>query len=214
VLDKSNKKKWQATLSYRVAEGAGGMDEEHAPYGLGPLVERSNTLYVIDQGVLTAFDLDKGEARWRLPSVGIAGLFFDDEGKIYVNSTTAGPDAIKYSRQIDITEKTSAVVLKLDPRKGTTLWTAEPGGQISHLSGKFIYTISSYQPDEDENNPYTPDTGFEKLPYMKIKRIDPKNGKVMWEHFQQRCPLDVQFEKNSIQLVFKKEVQVLKFLSF
>jgi len=163
---------------------------------------------------LTAFDLEKGEARWRLPSVGITGLFFDDEGQIYVNSTTAGPDAIKYSRQIDVTEKTSIVVLKLDPRKGTTLWTAEPGGPISHLSGKFIYTISSYQPDDDEDNPYMPDTGFEKLPYMKIRRINPKNGRVMWEHFQQRSPLDVQFERNSIQLVFKKEVQVLKFLSF
>lgn len=214
VLDKSNKKKWQATLNYRVAESAGALDEEHAPYGLGPCVERGNTLYVIDQGVLTAFDLDKGEARWRFPSVGIAGLFFDDEGKIYVNSTTASPDTIKYSRQIDVTEKTSAVILKLDPAKGTTLWSAEPGGQISHLSGKFIYTIQSYQPDDDEDNPYTPDTGFEKLPYMKIKRINPKNGSVMWEHFQQRAPLDVQFDKNSIQLVFKKEVQVLKFLSF
>jgi len=214
VLDKSNKKKWQATLNYRVAEGAGALDEDHAPYGLGPCVERGDTLYVIDQGVLTAFDLEKGEARWRLPSVGIAGLFFDDEGKIYLNSTTASPDAIKYSRQIDVSEKTSAVILKLDPQKGTTLWAAEPGGQISHLSGKFIYTIQSYQPDDDEDNPYTPDTGFEKLPYMKIKRINPKTGRVMWEHFQQRAPLNVQFEKNSIQLVFKKEVQVLKFLSF
>src|SRR5206468_1174037 len=128
-----NKKKWHATLNYRVAEGAGALDEKHAPYGLEPCVERGNTLYVIDQGVLTAFDLDKGEARWRLPSVGIAGLFFDDEGRIYVNSTTADPDTIKDSRQIDVTEKTSAVILKLDPRTGTTLWSAEPGGQISHL---------------------------------------------------------------------------------
>jgi outer membrane protein assembly factor BamB len=214
VLDKSNKKKWQAPLSYRVAEGAGALDEEHAPFGLGPCVERGDTLYIIDQGVLTAFDLEKGGARWRLPSVGITGLFFDDEGKIYVNSTTASPENIKYSRQIDVTEKTSAVILKLDPQKGTTLWVAEPGGQISHLSGRFIYTLQSFQPDDDEDNPYTPDTGFEALPYMKLKRINPKNGRVMWEYFQQRCPLDVQFEKNSIQLVFKKEVQVLKFLSF
>ena len=49
---------------------------------------------------------------------------------------------------------------------------------------------------------------------MKIKGINLKNGRVMWQHFQQRCPLDVQFEKKSIQLVFKKEVQVLKYRSF
>ena len=36
----------------------------------------------------------------------------------------------------------------------------------------------------------------------------------MWEHFEQRAPLDVRFDKNSIQLVFKKEVAVLKYLAF
>ena len=41
------------------------------------------------------------------------------------------------------------------------------GGRTSYLSEKFIYTISSYQPDDDEDSPYTPDSGFEKLPYMK-----------------------------------------------
>ena len=36
----------------------------------------------------------------------------------------------------------------------------------------------------------------------------------MWEHYQERAPLDAQFDGNSIALVFKKEVQVLKFLAF
>jgi hypothetical protein len=58
-----------------------------------------------------------------------------------------------------------------------------------------------------------PDSGLETQPYLRIKRINPRNGRVMWEHFQQRAPLDVQFEGNIIRLVFKKEVQVLKFLS-
>ena len=49
---------------------------------------------------------------------------------------------------------------------------------------------------------------------MSIKRLNPKNGRVMWEHVQQRAPVDVQFDQNSIRLVFKKEVQVLKFLTF
>lgn len=41
----------------------------------------------------------------------------------------------------------------------------------------------------------------------------PANGRIMWEHFQQRAPLDVEFDKNTIRLVFKKEVQVLRFLA-
>jgi len=214
VLDKTNKKTWDASLTYELSQDAGSMDEANAPFGLGPLVERNGSLFVIDEGVLTAFDLATGNARWRLPSVGISGLFFDEDGNIYVNSTTASPDRIKFSRQIDITERVGAVVLKIDAENGKILWTAEPGGQVSHVAGKNIFTINWFQPDDtEENSLYIPDTGFETPPYMRIKRINPRNGRVMWEHFQQRAPLDVQFEGNTIRLVFKQEVQVLRFLS-
>ena len=81
-------------------------------------MERKDTLYVIDQGVLTAFDLATGNARWRLPSIGIMGLFFDDEGMIYLNTTTASPDSLKYSNQIDVTRKNAYLVMKLDPKAG------------------------------------------------------------------------------------------------
>lgn len=214
VLDKANQKNWDASLTYEISEDAGSLDEANAPLGLGPVVERNGSLFVIDEGVLTAFDLATGNARWRLPSVGISGLFFDADGRIYVNSTTASPDRIRFSRQIDITERVNAVVLKIDPKDGKILWTAEPGGQVSHVAGKNIFTINWYQPDDTEDNSlYVPDSGFETPPYLRIKRINPRNGRVMWEHFQQRAPLDVQFEGNTIRLIFKKEVQVLKFLS-
>ena len=48
---------------------------------------------------------------------------------------------------------------------------------------------------------------------LSIKRINPKNGHVMWEHCQDRAPLEVQFDQNTIRLVFRKEVQVLRFLA-
>jgi hypothetical protein len=35
----------------------------------------------------------------------------------------------------------------------------------------------------------------------------------MWEHFQQRAPVDIEFNHNVVRIVFKKEVQVLKFPS-
>ena len=133
VLDKTNKKLWQATLSYNVSGGYGALDAENAPYGLGPCVERKDTLYVIDEGVLTAFDLATGNVRWRLPSVGIIGLFFDDEGMIYMNTTTASPDSLKYSNQIDITRKDSAIVMKIEPRTGKVLWKAELGGLVNYV---------------------------------------------------------------------------------
>lgn len=209
VFDKKSTRLWQSALSYSI-QGVleGGL------YGGGPCVEHKGDLYIFDAGVLTVFDLRTGTARWRLPSVGIAGLFFDDHDNLYVNTTTAGLEKLRYSRQIDITQKSSAEVLKIDSRTGKLLWKARPGGLVSYVSGKFVYTLESYTPDEeDPDRPPVPETGFETPPYVRIKRLNAKNGSEMWEHFQQRAPLDIEFDRNTIRLVFKKEVQVLRFLA-
>jgi hypothetical protein len=220
VLDKRNKKLWQATLSYPVRGGGGALDEEDEDprAGLGPCVERGDRLYVCDQGTLTAFDLKTGTAQWRLPSVGISELFFDDAGMLYLNTTTASHESLKYSRQIDIAQRTSGSVMKVDPKTGKTLWSTQTAGQISHLSGKYIYSVQYYRPLDDEEEAEMDDIyrlpGLSTQPYLRIRRINPKNGHEMWEYFEPRGPLDVQFDRNSIRIVFKKEVEVLKFLSF
>ncbi len=115
VLDKANNKLWQSTLSYNVNPNLGAGEGENGLYGQGPCVEHKGGLYVFDQGGLVAFDLATGSRRWGLPSIGIAGLFFDDQDNIYVNSTTAGLDSIKYSRQIDISQNARPVVFKINP---------------------------------------------------------------------------------------------------
>ena len=214
VLDKTNRKLWQAALSYNVSGGYRGSDAENALYGLGPCVERKDALYMIDEGVLTAFDLATGNARWRLPSIGITGLFFDDEGMIYLNTSTASPETLKYPNQIDITRKDSSLVMKIEPETGKILWTANVSGLVNYVSGKFIYSVYSYHADDDEESgPYTTDSILGRDSVLSIKRLNPKNGHVLWEHVQNRAPLDVQFDHNTIRLVFKKEVQVLKFLA-
>ncbi len=65
VFDKTNKKLWQATLTYNVPAGNRDENEAASPFGEGPCVEHGDTLYVFDQAVLTAFDLATGNARWR-----------------------------------------------------------------------------------------------------------------------------------------------------
>ncbi|HXP61972.1 MAG TPA: PQQ-binding-like beta-propeller repeat protein [Dongiaceae bacterium] len=215
VLDKANSQLWQSTLSYNVSPNLGAGEGENGRYGQGPCVEHNGGLYVFDQGELVAFDLASGTRRWGLPSVGIAGLFFDDQDNIYVSSTTAGLDSIKYSRQIDISQKARPVVFKIDSRTGKTLWTQHPDGLLSYVSGKFLYTVQSYMPEEpDEDGPPPVQTGFETPPSLRITRLSPRTGAPLWEHSQERAPLDVQFDRNRIRLVFKKEVQVLKYLSF
>lgn len=212
VLDKQNKKLWESALTYNVVGAE--RDEESAATGLGPCVERGDLLFVFDQGVLSAFDLKTGTAQWRVPSVGISGLFFDEAGMMYVNTTTAGPDSIKFSKQIDVTSRTSGLILKIDPRSGKTLWSRETRGGIQYLSGKFIYALEAYQAEEDEDGEKpTLSLGLETESFVRIRRINPGNGKDLWAHFQPRCPLDIKFNRNTIHLVFKKEVQVLRYTS-
>jgi hypothetical protein len=208
VLDQTNKKLWQAALTYPIS---GGGDSQ---FGAGPCVERGDTLYVFDQAVLTAFDLATGNARWRLPSIGVVGLFFDDQGMIYVNTTTGNPDDLKYSRQIDINKSTAAVVLKIDPANGKTLWSVKPGGLVSYLSGKFIYTVESYDPGDAEDALSDTMAGLHTRGFLRTSRINPKHGRLMWVYQDDRAPMNTEFHNNIIELVFKKEVQVLEYLSF
>ena len=211
VLDPTNKKLWDTTLTYNLSTESGSEDSQ---YGSGPVVEHDGTLYVFDQAVLGAYDLTSGNARWRVPSVGVVGLFFDGQNKLYVNTTTGNPDDIKYSRQIDINKSTQAVLMKLDPATGKTLWSIKPGGFVTYLSGKFIYTLQSYDPnptDEEVLNDSLVD--LQKPAYLRITRIDPKNGRTLWDHEQDRCPVAVKFDQNQILLIFKREVQVLSFLT-
>jgi hypothetical protein len=210
VFSKANKKLWQSSLNYNLPAAVNALDEESAGYGQGPCVEHKDALYVFDEGVLSAFDLGTGNVRWRLPSVGIAGLFFDDRDRIYVNSTTASHESIKYSRQIDLSQKVGSVIFKLDSTNGKILWSEGSKGLVNYVSGKSILTAQSYMPEEREG----PETGFEKGPWLRIRRLSANNGREVWEHYQERAPLDIAFDKNTIRLVFKKEVQVLKFPKF
>lgn len=212
VLDKSNKKLWQADLAYTIPEGSADFSGDKPDDNHGPCVERDGTLYVYDEATLTAFDISNGNVRWRLPSVGIGGLFFDDKGMIYLSTSTASLDAIKYSKQIDINNPTQGVLMKIDPQSGKTLWSMKPRGSICYMSGKYIYTI--YDFDSGDPDEQASVTGIFQPSVMFITRINPKDGKVMWEHSEARAPVDVKFDKNTIQLVFKKEVEVLHYLSF
>lgn len=211
VFDHSNKLLWKAELTYPVPAGVEHeFSKAKFSNGDGPCVEHGSVLYIFDQAVLTAFDLTSGNAKWRLPSVGIQGLFFDDASNVLVNTTSASPDDIKYAKQIDVTKKTDAIVLKIDPNTGKILWGCNPGGFVCYVSGKYLYTMQSYDRSDDEGGA----AGIHLPSYFRLARINPKNGRLMWEHQQERAPVDVQIDKNTIQLLFRKELQVLRYFSF
>jgi hypothetical protein len=132
---------------------------------------------------------------------------------VYVNTTSGNPDDIRYSRQIDITKQTEAIVMKVDPSNGTILWKSNPGGYISYLDGKFIYAYESFDPGDDDEQMSDNLQDLEKPPLLRIIRINASNGHVMWQHDEPRAPVDVQFNRNTISVVLKKEVEVLRFFT-
>jgi hypothetical protein len=213
VLDKTNKKLWDATFAFDIPEGDRGEPEENGlSTGEGPCIEHDGMLYIFDQAVLAGYDLKTGNAAWRIPSVNIVGVHFDSAGMMYVNGTTATVEKIKYSRQIDVSDKTIAIIYKVEPKTGKILWTAEEGGYLSYISGNRLYTYQSNRNDTDPDDPYAPPVQIPS--YVTIKRIDTKKGHAAWVHTEMRAPLDVHFSGNTIELTFRKEVELLKFLSF
>ena len=207
VIDKHNQKRWETKLAYPALRGwmLGGQ----VPWRNGeadllmPCVERGNTLYFFDQGVLAAFDIITGNARWRLPTVGASNIKFDDQGMMYVITSSAQQDQIKYSDQIDVTRKNVPMVMKVDPANGTVLWSLRQTGQTCLFSGKFFYAAEAHGGRFGKDVPA----------HTRIYRLHPRDGRVIWDHIEQQYPVDLDFRDNKIVALFPDEMKVLQFLS-
>jgi hypothetical protein len=143
--------------------------------------------------------------------VGIAGLWFDDKGMLYVNTTTAGGDSIRYAKEVNLNNQIMTLILKVDPKTGKTLWDCQAAKHIAYMWKKYIYTTDQFEgADPDDTIAAFSSSG--PAPFLRIRRIDASTGRVVWEHREERCPLDLHFHENSIQIMYKKEVQHLKIL--
>ena len=213
VFDKQNKKLFESKLSYPVS---GRFIEGEMADHPAPAAEGSNTLYFFDEGVLTAFALPSGDVRWRLPSFGISAIHTDDKGMLYVDSTEAGPEDVKYADTISL-EKIPPVLLKVDPSNGKILWKAEGRGDRSFISGKFVYSESVEQGGVALalalGDALAQPRG-EGPVYFHFYRLDPDTGETMWSLYREARPHNVAVERNRILLRFGDELQIFKFMSF
>jgi outer membrane protein assembly factor BamB len=211
VFNRAQKKLWEANLNYSISPQASlgaGLAVRGLVENVVPCVERANTLYLFDQGVLTAFDLATGAVRWRLPSVGISSLLFDEAGAMYVNTTSARPESIQYSQQIDISQHTRAVILKVDAQTGKVLWRTENRGKLTYAEGKFLYAVESQMGGGG---------GFlqRSAPaHARIYRLKAGSGKTQWEYLRKGFPRETVFDHNQIVLLMDKEIQVVNFLAW
>jgi len=49
--------------------------------------------------------------------------------------------------------------------------------------------------------------------HMKLYRLENATGLVRWEHYDKRMPLSWDCQDNTIVLLFRNELQIVKFLS-
>ncbi|HZV33143.1 MAG TPA: hypothetical protein VFB72_01095, partial [Verrucomicrobiae bacterium] len=202
VFDKQNKKLWDAKLTFPVTHHYIFEDASV------PCIETKDALYFADAGTLTRFDLVTGNVQWRYETVGVTRIVADDRGGIYIVTSTAGPEQIQYSLQINIHEKIKPVVIKLDAASGKVRWRNESIGDEIMLSGKFLYatresmTLALLRLEEG------PDTHY------NLNLLDPSNGSLIWNYHQaNRRVIKTEVQKNWILVQMEDEVVVMKFFS-
>ena len=212
VMNKQNKKIAQSNLAYPIDEKfTSGFRRQ----GSAPCVEREGTLYFFDQGVLTAFGLADGSVHWRLPSVGISEIQFDNKGMLYVSTTTGAPEDIQYSAQIKMNDAPAPIVLKVDPKSGKTLWKCDQSGGGLFLTGKYVYIADAARAGFSMIHAVEQAFGTARAPgNFRIIRINPSNGKQIWAFAKKGTPENVDFCENRILLHYGNEIQLMKFLSF
>ena len=216
VFNKSNQLMWQSNLSFAIAPRFRSHESEwegsRRDSAIAPCLERGDTLYFYDQGVLTAFDLKSGKARWRMPSVGVSSIQFDDKGMLYVATTSAGPETIQYYEQVSM-DRVEPIIVKVDPATGRALWRVEKVGDECHLSGKYVYLTQARISTLDVIASM-PKGGGSRVPTsFHLYRLNPKNGQQLWECYRPTHPSRLDFHNNEIMLQSHDKLEVLKFLS-
>ncbi|HEY1173882.1 MAG TPA: hypothetical protein VGH19_21130 [Verrucomicrobiae bacterium] len=172
-----------------------------------PFLETADTLYFWDKGTITAFDLPSGNKRWDFQNVGITSVVADDDGGLYVCGTTAKPESIQFSEDINIEDRPRAQFFKLDARTGKKDWEGKEGAKDVYLTGKFLYTtrpagstLGLMGGDDSAGRTY-------------IHRVNPRNGKIEWELEHKGDVDELTVFLNRLAITSGDNVQVYKFLS-
>jgi outer membrane protein assembly factor BamB len=214
AFDKNNKKLWEAHLAYPIDPSfreSGFSTFRRREAASAPAVERGDSIYFFDQGILTAFDRKSGAVRWRIPTVGVSQVQLDDQGKLYVTTTSRGQESIQYSDQVNLRDKKVGVIMKVDPATGRILWKAANVADELYLAGKYVYgtraQVSNLEMITSFSSRKSAPTHF------RIFRINPKDGEVLWTYYQPEEPLTLGFQGRTILWLARNELRVLRFLS-
>lgn len=204
ILSKDNRELNRLRLPYPLGE-RGGLywRRQEQP----PCIEADGVLYLRDKGALTAIDPASGQKRWDFTTVGITSIRPDAKGAVYVSSTTADPDSIQFSGDVKMQNRPQAVLLKLDAQTGKLLWRGTQAGTDVYLSGKFVYGT------RPAGSTLTLMAGQDSAPRTWFFRLNPRNGKSLWEYNHEGSVDQVDVFENRIMILNGEQVKVMKFLA-
>jgi hypothetical protein len=209
AFNKSGQKLWESKITYPVAPRfVEGLTDD------SPALEHGSKLFFFDQGNLIAFDAKNGQVAWRMQSVGISSVVSDSNGKLYVSTTTAGPDQIKYSEEISITSKIQPSIVKVDAATGAIIWQKDNLAQRAYITGKYLYAIDSRISGIDRFSAMTSGGDDDAPVHSRVYRLDLDNGKDLWEYYRPKPPQTVEPRQNHILLQYADEVRMIKYFSF
>jgi outer membrane protein assembly factor BamB len=201
AFSKTGAKLWQASMGFTLRPGRFGDAG-------GPAIEDSGRVYLWDRGTLNAFDAKKGDALWRLPSVGISRVVVAP-GALYVTSTTAGVEQASISDLLGA-QGVMPAMLGVDPASGRARWQNTYMGETAVPSGPYLLAWHTRASKLEEMSAAMNQS--ESSPKLNLYRINPGNGKDVWRWNKGRKIVSVSARDNFVVIHKRDEVEVLKFL--
>ena len=227
VIGKNGSEKWEAALSYPLSYrgivsaqffqpdfrrhgNLGSFDDRHGLRYHFPFVEHDGRLYSFDRGVLSAFDLASGTVKWRITSVGIRKIMFDQRGSLYACTTMTSPQALNTSDGEP--EEGNHALMKVDPTDGRVLWTTPHLGTDIFMEGDFVYSQWLGQNDLDAAAMMAAGGRGSSIS-CAFTRIDPRKGEIIWRLDYKGNPDTINTRGNAILIQFTRRLELVNFFS-
>jgi len=207
AFNHANQLAWESTLAAPVPfrEGMEMMGEEFMDKV--PCVEKDDRVYFYDAAYLGAYQKADGKVLWRMPSIGIQKVQFDDEGMLYLSSANRPAESLVYTQELFHGEE-SSLIMKVDAQSGKILWQQAKYLQI-YVSGKDVYGMREGHNPNDILDPANAPKAR-----IKIYKLTRSEGKPRWEWFEPRRPLAVMAKSKNVVLLFGNELRVISSIAF
>jgi outer membrane protein assembly factor BamB len=113
---------------------------------------------------------------------------------------------------VDFTNKVEPIIVKVDPATGRVLWRVEKVGDKCYLAGKHLFVTRTQVSNLDMISALSKGGG--NIPTnFRLYRLNPRNGKEVWEFYRPSHPMAMDFRDNEILFQFNDKLEILKFLS-